>query len=324
MTRSDKSSSPDPSIQPPHLRGAEENRTTEPASDDASNEHFDLTYWDPPEGLEKYILTMFDLQREADIVDDLHPGTTGQLFVLAAGHGSAQFGNREDKVEVGPILFNAFEVAVPYRTYGPWRCFGVSFSPYGWAALTQAPLNEYGNRFMEAEELLGDEINRLSDSLIQRCLNEEISGFEACLEIAEWIRPRLRAIPDSHEIVIARTVEWLGTSLNPPVEGLFEGLPYSRRQIERLVLRYFGFTPRALSRKFRAVRAANLLAQPNLTDEGEAEIAEAFADQSHMIREIRRYCGYTPTRLGGNDDPMFQQLLRLKNLDRLDGFRTIG
>ena len=295
-----------------------------PRGEDASNEHFKLTYWDPPRGLEKYILTLFDLQWDQEIIDDRHAGTTGQLFIVMKGRGSAKFGEREDHVELGPVLFNAFDVAAPYRLYGPWRCIGASFSPYGWAALTQAPLDEFGNRFMRGGDLLGDGINRFSENLTQRCLGGEISGLEACLELAEWIRPRLQTIPEMHEALIARTMAWLGTSLNPPVEALFDELSYSRRQAERLVLRYFGFTPRALARKFRAVRAANLLSEPNLSDEGEAEIATAFHDQPHMIREIRRYCGYTPTRLGGEGDPLFRQLLRLKNLDRMEEFRIIG
>lgn len=293
-------------------------------ADDASNDHFKLTYWDPPKGLEKSILTLFDLQWNQGVIEDRHPGATGQLFIVVSGRGSARFGDREDKVKIGPVLFNAFEVATPYRLHGPWRCLGVSFSPYGWASLTQAPLDKYGNRFMPGSELLGEEIDRFSQDLIRRCTDNEISGLDACLELAEWIRPRLQPLPEAHEFVIARALEWIGSSLNPPVEQLFDEMPYSRRQIERLMLRYFGFTPHALARKFRAIRAANLLAQPNLTDEGEAEIAEAFVDQSHMIREIRRYCGYTPTRLGGEGDPLFQQLLRLKNLDRLKGFRSIG
>jgi methylphosphotriester-DNA--protein-cysteine methyltransferase len=91
-----------------------------------------------------------------------------------------------------------------------------------------------------------------------------------------------------------------------------------------LVKRYIGLNPAALARKYRAIRAAALLGEPDLSDEAEAEIATAFYDQPHMIREIRRYCGYTPTRLGGPRDPLFQQLLRMKNLDRFRNFRAIG
>ena len=152
----------------------------------------------------------------------------------------------------------------------------------------------------------------------------QITGKEACDLLAEWIAPRLKSVPSGHQRLIGSAFAWLGSSLNPDVEELFAGLDYSRRQAERLVTKYFGLSPKALSRKYRAVRAASLLAQPELTDEGEAEIAAAFYDQPHMIREIRRYCGYTPTRLGGPEEPLFQTMLRMKNLDRLKGFRTIG
>ncbi len=291
---------------------------------DASNDHFGLTYFDPPHGLEKYILTTFDLFWDEDVIEDRHPGALGQLFFTVQGRGYAQFGDRKDNVDGGPILFNAFEVAAPFRLQGPWRCLGASFSPYGWAALTQAPANTYGNSFLPAGKLLGEDVDRFSENIIQRCNAGDISGEQACLEVAEWIRPRLKPIPEAHDRLIGKVLAWLGTSLNPPVEDLFAGPDYSRRQIERLTLRYFGFAPRALSRKFRAIRAANLLAQPDLTNEGEAEIAEAFFDQSHMIREIRRFCGYTPARLGGQGAPMFQRLTHMQNLDRLKPYRAIG
>ena len=151
-----------------------------------------------------------------------------------------------------------------------------------------------------------------------------VNSNKACLEVANWIPPRLTPIPAAHEFVIEKTLSWLGSSLNPPVEQLYAGVEYSRRQTERLVQRYFGFAPRALARKFRALRAANLLAQPGITDEGEAEIAAAFVDQPHMIREIRRFCGYTPSRLSGAIDPLFMQLTNMQNLDVLREYRKIG
>lgn len=291
---------------------------------DASNSSFNLTYYAPPEDLKKFILVTFDLQWDEELIEDRHPGALGQLFLTLEGKGYAQFGDRRDKVDGGPILFNAFEVAAPFRLKGPWRCLGASLSPYGWAALTQAPVNEYGNSFLPASKLLGEAIDHFSDRIKERCFAGDLSGEQACHEVAEWIRPRLKPIPETHERVIETVLEWLGSSLNPPLEDLFGEPEYSRRQIERLVQRYFGFTPSALARKFRAIRAANLLAQPDLSDEGEAEIADAFVDQPHMIREIRRFCGYTPSRLGGEGAPMFQRLTHMQNLDRLKPYRSIG
>jgi len=291
---------------------------------DKSTDAFHLNYFDPPPGLERYVLALFDMRYFDDRVDDQHIGALGQLFFTVRGRMTANFGGRVDDFDNGPILITAFDVAVPFRATGPGWVLGASLTPYGWAALTQASVKDHRNRFIPASELIDADIDRLSHNIVERLLSDELSSEQACLELVEWIRPRLASIPLRHEEIIDRTLAWLGSSLNPPVEDLFEGLDYSRRQVERLVQTYFGVAPKALARKFRAIRAANLLAQPELTDEGEAEIASAFVDQPHMIREIRRYCGYTPSRLGGLADPLFIRLTNMQNLDRYKPFRAIG
>ena len=293
-------------------------------ANDASNEQFELKYFDPPKGLERYILTLFDLRLRDGPKSDRHVGALGQLHLAVRGGVTGRFGDRVDSVEQGTALFNAFKVAVPYTYYGPFWCFGASFSPHGWAALTGASVKEYGNRYMHASELLDEDIDRFYEDIVPRRLSGETSTQEACIELAEWIRPRLNPAPAEHERVMDKVLAWLGSSLNPPVEDLVEDEHYSRRQIERLVLRYFGFAPRALARKFRAVRAANLLCQTELTDEAEAEIADAFVDQPHMIREIRRFCGFTPSRLGGQGGTMFERLTHMQSLERMKNYRKIG
>jgi hypothetical protein len=258
---------------------------------DKSNEAFDLTYFDPPAGLERYVLALFETTFRTQPVEDRHPGALGQFFLVIRGRATGHFDCRTDIVESSPILLNAFDVATPFRAEGPFWCLGASLSPYGWAALTQASVYEHRNRYIPAGELLGGQVHHLQDRIRRGRRSGAMTSEEACLMLADWIAERLSPIPEAHEELIEKTLAWLGSSLNPPVEELFEGLTYSRRQIERLVQQYFGFAPRGLARKFRAIRAANLLAQPGLTDEGEAEIACAFVDQPHMIREIRRFCG---------------------------------
>jgi len=291
---------------------------------DKSTDAFELTYFDPPPGLEHHVLTLFDLHYREEPVEDLHIGALGQLFLIVRGRLTADFGERVDVLEDGPVLMTAFDKATPYHATGPGWVLGASFNPYGWAALTGASVKDNRNRFIPAAELLGPDVNDLYDRVAPRLRSGEISPEQACMEVAEWIQPRFKPIPTPHEDVIDKTLAWLGTSLNPPVEELFAGFAYSRRQVERLVQRYFGVAPRALARKFRAIRAANLLAEPELTDEGEAEIAAAFTDQPHMIREIRTYCGYTPSRLGGSGHPLFIRLTNLQNLDRFRPFRAVG
>jgi methylphosphotriester-DNA--protein-cysteine methyltransferase len=89
--------------------------------------------------------------------------------------------------------------------------------------------------------------------------------------------------------------EWLEAHLNPQVDDLVAATRLSRRQVERLCKRLYGAPPKLLARKYRALRAAVVLAK------GEACTAElveqGFYDQSHCIREIKRFTGITPTRI---------------------------
>lgn len=291
---------------------------------DASTDRFTLTYYDPPEPLERHVLTLFHFEWSETQIADKHPGALGQLFLNLRGTGKIRFDGNESAANGGAYLFSGFSKAAPLEMDGPWHSVGASLSALGWAALTQSPADRHVDRLFPAEELLGKEIDGLAASIAQKYQADTMTGAEACAVLADWIAPRIKPVPSAHETLIESVIGWLATSLNPDVEALFEKLAYSRRQAERLVARYFGFAPAALARKYRAIRAANLLSRDDLSDEGEAEIANAFYDQPHMIREIRRFCGHTPTRLGGEGGPLFQTLLRMRNLDRLKHFRLIG
>lgn len=285
---------------------------------------FDLSYFDPPPELARHILTTFwfACNHQGDI-RDRHPGALGQLAVFFRNEAEMEFEGRIDAAPPGAYMFCGFSAARQMRMTGPWHAVGASLSPLGWAALTRASARQHYDRLVPAAELLGEPVASFSDDLIRRYNSGAINGEVACHELAAWIGERLHPVHSAHELVIQETIGWLGSSLNPDVDDLFARLPYSRRQGERLIEQYFGLTPAALARKFRAVRAAALLSQPGLSDEADGEIASAFADQSHMIREIRRFCGYTPSRLGGPGDPIFHTMIQLKNFEALNRFLAI-
>ena len=285
---------------------------------------FILSYFDPPEALSRHLLATFFFRSEQPEIFDRHPGALGQFLIVAEGTGVVHFANHSDHFAPGAYMFCGFSRSVELEINGPWVNIGASLSPLGWAALTGASASQHYDRVRPADMFLGQESRDFTGDLIARYCSGRLDGESACHEVADWLSRRLGQIAHRHEKVIEQTIEWLGTSLNPPVDTLFARLGYSRRQGERLVEQYFGLPPAALARKFRAVRAAALLSDGSLSDEAEAEIADAFVDQSHMIREIRHFCGFTPSRLGGPDDPIFHVLIRLKNLDRLEQFRAIG
>lgn len=282
-----------------------------------------LTYYDPPVSLQRHVLVLFHFSAQEPRIEDRQPGGLGQMLLFARGEGAVKFARKEDGRSRGIIhLISGFSAATPFVVRGPWEVIGASLSPLGWAALTRSAASAHVDRFFPAEELLGAEAEEFAQALAGQVCAGELSPEAACTALGEWIGDRLATIPRAHEKLIERTIAWLCSELHPDLDALFPTLTYSRRQAERLVERYFGFPPAALARKFRAIRSAALLSQDRLAPEEEAALAEAFYDQPHMVREIRRYCGYTPSRLGGEGQPIMKTLLQLKNFDRLQEFRA--
>ena len=210
-------------------------------SSDASTDRFRLTYFDPPAGLEKYVLTLFHFEWDEAKIVDRHPGALGQLFLTPRGVGTIQLGDQTYPIGGCANMFSAFEVAAPFELQGPWHSIGASLSPLGWAALTGVPANTSLNRLLPAQEILGADIDRFAAALNERYRQGEVSGEEVCHALSNWIAPRLKLVPPGHEALIERTLAWLGSSLNPDVEQLFARGEYSRRQVERLVVALFRF-----------------------------------------------------------------------------------
>ena len=73
-------------------------------------------------------------------------------------------------------------------------------------------------------------------------------------------------------------------------------------------------------RKYRALRAATLLCDPDATSEMRARVESLFYDQPHMIREIRQFAGRTPGTLDGDDTKILRIWLSKDNYRDIETF----
>ncbi|WP_271079033.1 helix-turn-helix domain-containing protein [Aurantiacibacter sp. MUD61] len=283
---------------------------------------FSLTYYDPPEHLKRHLTVLFHFATDAELTEDAVSGALAQFNIFPCGTGEIAFDGPAHPVTAKANLSAGTTVAAKFRMKGPWHAIGATLTPLGWAALTKEPAQRHINRYFPAEELLGSEVTDFSEALSARYVSGELTPEDACSALGDWIAAHLGTVSPQHERLIEQTITWLGSALNPDIEDLFPTLNYSRRQAERLVERFFGLPPAAVARKFRAIRASAMLAKEDLSDAEAAAIAEAFYDQPHMVREISRYCGYTPKRLGGDGQPILKTLLQMKNFHRLQEFRA--
>lgn len=276
-----------------------------------------VDYIDPPPAIAPFITTLYHFRCDEPEIRDIQPAAIGNLCLFPHGTGEMHFaaGHRDPNHPVG--LMTPLSRATPILVEGPFHAFGAALSPLGWAALTGLHAGRHRDRLLPAGSVLGPEIDVLGGDLLEAYRSGSMTGRECALAIGDFIGRHVRPVNPRHLQLIAAAGRWLGGSFNPEVGDLAGAAGYSERQVQRLVEQYFGLPPRALARKYRALRAAALLSAPELSMENEAQIAEAFFDQSHMIREIAHFVGRTPARLTDNTTPYLAEMLDPRNLREL-------
>ena len=277
-----------------------------------------VDYIAPPQPLAPFVTTLYHFRCDEPVIRDIQPAAIGNLCFFPHGKGEMLFaaGHRDPNHEVG--LLTPLSRATPIVVTGPFHAFGAALTPVGWAALTGLHAGQHRDRLLPAGAVLGPGIDALGQELLAAYRAGTMSGRDCALAVGGYIGANLRRVNPRHLELIAATGQWLAASFNPEASALTGTANYSARQVQRLVERYFGLPPRALARKYRALRAAALLSAPQLSMEDESAIAEAFFDQPHMIREIAHFVGRTPARLGDASTPYLAEMIAPQNLRELD------
>ncbi|MEN7537360.1 AraC family transcriptional regulator [Aurantiacibacter flavus] len=277
----------------------------------------ELQYLPVPEHLAHHVSTFYHFRCDEAVIREVQPAAVGQLALFARGKGKIYFRNGITDPSRQTNLLSPVSVAANFVVDGPFHAIGAALTPLGWAELTGLHAGEHANRLYAAEEHLGKSVGNVGARLCA-AYREGTMDAETCVEeLGHCLGSLLRPLSDAHRQLIAQTGSWLSGDLNPDIAELFAASSYSRRQTQRLVDRFFGLPPTTLRRKYRALRAAALFAQPDLAPEMEAMVRESFYDQPHMIREIRLFAGRTPARLSDDPDSYLNEMLDLRNLREL-------
>ena len=252
-----------------------------------------LDYAAPAADLKEFISVFYNFRVDLPRFEDVDRADLAQLRFQLRGTGHYRFadGHEQDSPEiqvVGPTM-GVTHVAVN----GPGELFGAGLLPPGWGAMIATDASSLTNRVVDATELFGRDLYGVLEALRRATTLDERVAIGS--ELVRDLVKRGNELPRW----FTRTVdEWLESSFSPEVDDLVAATRLSRRQVERLCKRLYGCPPKLLSRKYRALRAAVVLAK------GEASTAElltqGFYDQSHCIREIKRFTGVTPTRIQGD------------------------
>ncbi|WP_120076209.1 helix-turn-helix domain-containing protein [Aurantiacibacter odishensis] len=278
---------------------------------------FEIDYLAPEGDVAKFVTTFYHFRCDDRLIRDIQPAAIGHLSLFPCGKGRMSLPDGEYDWSHEVNLLTPLSRALHIEVEGPFHAVGAALSPLGWASLTGLHAQEHANHLYDAADWLAPEIAERSKNLCQGYRDGEHGAQHMVEEISAMIVAHAKLPRAPHLELIATVGRWLSQSLLPDIEDLYAASSFSRRQTQRLVQQYFGVSPVALRRKYRALRAAAAFSKPELVPEEAAMIEDTFYDQPHMIHEIREFVGRTPARLADSDAPYLRELIDAKNLREL-------
>ena len=171
---------------------------------------------------------------------------------------------------------------------GAGEILGIAFRPLGWVELVRVPAQDLADRIVDATTLWPELSYRLLDQIL-RADSWEQKAAALLLFVTSLEKQTERS---GEERLISTIDRWVAS--DQAISSLSAALGYSSRHVERITGRTHGASPSVLRVRERTLRAAALTTgAPRLS----SQLWEPYADQSHGIRNFRRFVGTTPGRL---------------------------
>lgn len=270
---------------------------------------FSLRYVGPSPDLRDYISSYYLFRADLPRIDDVTRADLPQLRFMLQGRGFYTFGDGRQELCSEAMVTGPTNAATRFTAEGPLWVFGVGFRPAGWSALVGLDAQDVADRVVEARALFGPLVNEALEAL------REAPTLEGMAAIADRLMRALVDRPRRAPIWFVTLADgWLTGAPSPDVDDLVRASGLSVRQVERLTNRVYGASPKLLARKYRALRAAvRLVERPGDWQEA---AGDAFYDQSHFIREFKRFTGLTPRRFGIDPPPVTRLTLDRRKLIR--------
>lgn len=289
------------------------------ASDDVPDHEFvspdkiDVTHFAVSSALAPFVTQIYWFRCDEVHVRDRQPAALGHLMFFLCGSGTVTFQSGE-KVEVaGAMQYGPGLASADFVLHGPVHILGFALSPLGFVALTGKPANLFADRAVPAADLFGAGIDTLAHAFSAGRSDGTLRVADMVEQTTAFLMESVRPVAAPHIQMVKTVIDWLSQNLDPNVDDLYRQLGMSRSTAARVITRYFGCAPKPLMRKYRALRAATVLIDPNCTPQLRDKVESLFYDQPHMIREIRQFAGRTPGALDGDDSRILRMWLSKDN-----------
>ena len=237
----------------------------------------------PRKSLAHHVMCVWCFESEgAGAPDRIVPDGRPELIV----HRGAPFAELDARgafVAQPRVLF-AGQVTRPLRlrATGPASVIGVRFHPHGARAFAGTSMRELTDRRIAIDApTVGAGADELEPALAQ---------------VEAFVAKRIEAARHPEDLLARAMSERIEAAEGMiDAETLFADAHVGRRQAERRFADAVGIGPALLASIFRFRRVFEVIERGGPRPWTEAALAAGYYDQSHFIREFRRFVGCTPT-----------------------------
>lgn len=250
----------------------------------------------PPADAAGLVNTFYIIETGSERIEEAIPAYAAQLLVMVRGQVNFTFadgstGQSSTVFVNGPQMRSARAVLE-----GPVLQIGASLTHTAWQRLANMPADKVHDQLIPAEAVLtADQIAAL-EAAATACREGRIPPEALCAHMTQVIAAGRHPLNSDQVAVVDAILRWLASGFDPALADLHASVSVSPRQLQRICRRFFGVPPAQVLKRFRALRAAMLLSQPGISQEVHDQLMATFFDQAHLIRDIRRYAGRTPTQ----------------------------
>jgi len=187
---------------------------------------------------------------------------------------------------------------------GTTRMWGVGLFPLGWAKFCRGPATEMANRVVDGETHVAfANFCELSEALFA----DEPDDARELAKIIACFRALNRTVPDEERILLIHAA--MVDSAVANVADFSDHTGLERRTLERLCLRYFGFSPKVMLRRQRFMRSLALFMLENAANWSEA-MDSHYHDQAQFVREFRSFMGMSPGAYAAREHPILGAFMK--------------
>ncbi|HET9955321.1 MAG TPA: helix-turn-helix domain-containing protein, partial [Polyangiaceae bacterium] len=201
-----------------------------------------------------------------------------------------------------PVLIGLWEQpTVISSTPEPTCTIGVEFHPEGLSNLFSDCLfqgaSELTQRIVSLSDVLGATGRALGEHVVNAC-----SPVAAAEIVQRFLRTRLARCPTEPPLIEAALGLLRNSGYRMEVSELERRMGYSRRYLQSLFQRRVGLPPKRLASVLAFERLYRRFSQQKSVELLRRDALELFYDQSHFIRNFRRFTGSSPSAFAELDN----------------------